>query len=139
MSQLTLSQAAKLTGKSKSTLNRAIKSGRLSAYRNDDRTFAIDPAELLRVFPHEAVRRDPERTDRAFHDPTGTPVERLEINALRDDLAKAERRAAVAEAQADERARSLDAAERNLADLRRILPPPVAVSALRPWWRFWSQ
>lgn len=51
MSFLTLSQAARVTSKSKSTLNRAIKTGRLSAIRNEDGTFSIDPSELARVFP----------------------------------------------------------------------------------------
>ena len=49
--QLTLGQAARQTGKSKSTLTRAIKSGRLSATRSDDGSYLIDPAELFRVWP----------------------------------------------------------------------------------------
>lgn len=51
MPALTLSQAARALGKSKSTLNRAIKNGRLTATRNDDGTFSIDPSELYRAFP----------------------------------------------------------------------------------------
>lgn len=57
MSFLTLSQAAKAIAKSKSTLNRAIKSGRLSAVRNEDGTFSIDPSELARAFPQNALER----------------------------------------------------------------------------------
>ena len=64
MPELSLSQAAKLTGKSKSTINRAIKAGKLSATRHDDGSYSIDPAELSRAFgwePHEgAKRRDAE-------------------------------------------------------------------------------
>lgn len=59
MSFLTLSQAAKSISKSKSTLNRAIKSGRLSAIRNEDGTFSIDPSELARAFPQNAPERAP--------------------------------------------------------------------------------
>ncbi len=47
----TLSEAAKATGKSKMTLLRAIKNGRMSARRKDDNSYEIDPAELHRVFP----------------------------------------------------------------------------------------
>lgn len=61
-----------------------------------------------------------------------------QIDTLRDDLAKAEQRAAVAQALADERARALEAAERNLADLRRMLPVPPGPSSARPWWRVWA-
>lgn len=47
---LTLGQAARLTGTSKTTLTRAIKGGRLSATRRDDGGYQIDPAELARVY-----------------------------------------------------------------------------------------
>lgn len=143
MAELTLSQAAKLTRKSKSTLNRAIKSGRLSAIRNEDGTFSIDPAELLRVFPETASERGQERLGGGSVSRLGTGAELSEINTLRVELAKAEQRAAVAEAQAEERARALDAAERNISDLRRLLPGPADTSPAngakteqsRSWWR----
>jgi len=64
MTELSLSQAAKLTGKSKSTINRAIKTGKISATRHDDGSYSIDPAELSRAFDMEplegAKRRDAE-------------------------------------------------------------------------------
>ena len=44
----TLGQAAKEIGCSKATLSRAIKNGKLSAKKNDDDTYAIDAAELMR-------------------------------------------------------------------------------------------
>ncbi|WP_440588761.1 hypothetical protein, partial [Geodermatophilus sabuli] len=50
MSELSLTQAAKIAGKSKSTINRAIKSGKLSAIRRDDGSYSIDGAELTRAF-----------------------------------------------------------------------------------------
>lgn len=50
-SELSLSQAAKETGKSKSTINRAIKTGKLSATRHEDGTYSITASELFRAFP----------------------------------------------------------------------------------------
>ena len=47
----TLGQAAKATGKSKSTLQAAIKKGRVSAVQGDGGQYQIDPAELHRVYP----------------------------------------------------------------------------------------
>jgi hypothetical protein len=47
---LSLSAAARATGHSKSTIGRAIKSGKLSARRNDAGGYLIDPAELARAF-----------------------------------------------------------------------------------------
>lgn len=49
--KLSLVKAAEVSGKSKSTINRAIKSGKLSAHRNDDGSYDIDPSELARAFP----------------------------------------------------------------------------------------
>jgi hypothetical protein len=48
--ELTLGQAAKVTGFGKTTLTRAIKAGRLSATRREDGSYAIDPSELSRVY-----------------------------------------------------------------------------------------
>jgi excisionase family DNA binding protein len=47
---ITLGEAARLTGLGKTTLARAIKSGRLSATRTDAGSYVIDPAVLSRVF-----------------------------------------------------------------------------------------
>ena len=47
----TIGQAAKATGKSKSTISTSIKKGTISAVKNEDGSYSIDPAELHRVFP----------------------------------------------------------------------------------------
>lgn len=47
----TLGEAAKATGKSKATISKAIKSGRISAHKDETGTFHIDPSELHRVYP----------------------------------------------------------------------------------------
>ena len=60
MAHLTLGQAAKLVGKSKSTITRAIQSGKLSAQRQEDKSYRIDPAELHRVWPATVAQPDHE-------------------------------------------------------------------------------
>lgn len=58
MATFSLREAAQQAGTSKSTILRAIQGGRLSAARNDDGGYAIDPAELFRVYapkPADAV------------------------------------------------------------------------------------
>lgn len=47
----TLGEAAKATGKSKATISKAIKNGRISAQKDETGTFHIDPSELHRVYP----------------------------------------------------------------------------------------
>ena len=56
---LSLGQAAKETGLDKSTISRAIKSGKLSATRKENGDYAIDPAELFRVFAPASKATEP--------------------------------------------------------------------------------
>lgn len=94
---LTLNQAAKACGRSKSTLLDAIRSGRMSAPKDDRGRYVIDPAELHRVFPFQAPDRpagrfpEPQSTTLGNHPttPTNRGLER-EVELLREMLAKAE-------------------------------------------------
>jgi hypothetical protein len=61
----TLGQAAKATGKQKSTILDAIKGGRLSATRDDRNQWQIDPVELFRVYPPNT---DTEREETPHND-----------------------------------------------------------------------
>jgi hypothetical protein len=63
----TLGEAAKATGKSKSTLSKAIKNGKISALKGENGAFHIDPSELHRVYPPVSKNTSDtvaERTDR---------------------------------------------------------------------------
>ncbi len=51
----TLGEAAREVGKTKTALANAIKSGRLSATRDDKGQYQIDPAELFRVYPAKSL------------------------------------------------------------------------------------
>ena len=78
----TLGQAAKATGKSKSTIQASIKKGRISASMDDFGQYQIDPAELHRVYP-------PHRTTepQSEQDKTDRMAEYLaEIKSLQDRL-----------------------------------------------------
>ena len=94
---LTLNQAAKTCGRSKSTLLNAINSGRMSAPKDDRGRYAIDPAELHRAFPFQAPDRSadrfPEPQSTTLENHPTTPTDRTlerEVELLREMLAKAE-------------------------------------------------
>jgi excisionase family DNA binding protein len=77
----TLGTAAKATGKSKTTIQRAISKGQISAERLGSGGYSIDPSELHRVFPMvgvETVSCDPKMD-------TLRPID--EILMLREKLA----------------------------------------------------
>jgi hypothetical protein len=138
----TAGEAATATGLNTATITRAIKKGRISATKSDTGAWQIDPAELHRVFPplaSKALQQGGVQGDaRAVQEESKSTNNALqgELDTMRERLAAAEQRAAVAEALAEERARHID-------DLRRMLPPPATTPAVadrpdRPWWRLWK-
>ena len=52
---LTLAEAAQATGLNRSTILRAIKSGKISGARDDNGSWSVEPVELHRVFPPAAA------------------------------------------------------------------------------------
>lgn len=138
---LTLRQAAELTGKSKSTLTRAIKSGRLSASRDGEGMYAIDPAELARAYPfverpdaqHDARHGAPRNNET---EPDDAAILRLRLSLLVDEQnrerAAAEReREQLAATVADLRMR-LDRAEQRIIALIGDQAPKKR----RSWWQW---
>lgn len=79
----TLGDAAKATGKSKATISKAIKSGRISATKDETGTFQIDPAELHRVYP-PTVSSEQKET------PRETPDEQEKSGLIRELQARLE-------------------------------------------------
>ena len=89
---LTLGEASKACNITKSGISKAIKSGRLSANKNDIGQYEIDPAELFRVFPVKTGNSEP--VANSLHNETSglhTVVETLrellnQVEGERDDL-----------------------------------------------------
>ena len=104
---MTLSQAAEWAGKTRSTVFKAIKSGRLSARRTDDGQWMIDPAELARVYPPGDKANIARNSAGERHDTgreTGETEALKQVNALlqeqvRDLRAERDRLLGVVEAQ----------------------------------------
>lgn len=86
MTKLSLGQAAKLAGVSKSTISRALKSGHLSYSAKSSAGYEIEPSELFRVFPakHQGtVASSPNDAARNTHE---TPVLEAQLDAARQQL-----------------------------------------------------
>ena len=85
----TLGEAAKAVGKSKATLSKAVKSGRLSAIKKEDGSFSIEAVELHRVYPPtplQTVNSEQKET------PMETGVNTAEIMVLQAKLDAARER-----------------------------------------------
>ena len=137
MATIGLAEAARLTGTARSTLYRAIKTGRLSAAPGPNGAVRIDPAELERVFTIETPR-DSSATTRETSRNNARPAELVariaELTARMDE--KDERLTEARDQIADLR-RRLDAEAEERRRLTAILADQRAAAApIRRWWRF---
>ena len=83
MKHLTLGEAAKMTGKSKPTISKAIKDGRISANKVDG-VFQIEVSELLRVYP--AKSETDANTTPSSGNAESTAITDLQIKHLEEKL-----------------------------------------------------
>ena len=79
--EYTLTKAAEATGKGKSTIHRAIKSGKLSATRHDDGSYSIDASELHRAFPRNTQEPSPWDSKEPLGEPATVELEVLRMKA----------------------------------------------------------
>ena len=112
-----LSEAAKATGKNKSTIQRAIKSGKISASKGESGAYEIAPSELHRVFSPSVTQPDVQHrqsndTQRHKVTPNISHLERF--LDLEKELAVVQERAIGLEAQKDQMADTIN-------DLRKRL------------------
>lgn len=77
----TLGQAATASKKSKSTISKAIKNGLISALRQPNGSFKIDPSELHRVFPANSGNEHNQTPDRTPKDSVETLVRVAQLEA----------------------------------------------------------
>lgn len=79
---MTLNEAAKSCRKAKGTVLKAIKEGRLSAPKDAQGRYEIDPSELHRVFP----LTNTDQSEKPVLTPASDHENRIEIERLRAEL-----------------------------------------------------
>jgi excisionase family DNA binding protein len=152
MATFGLREAALQVGVDKSTIHRAIQSGRLSAARTESGGYSIDAAELFRVYPPKPVDSaqqggdEPERQD-ATSDETTDATELRIRNARLEAQLEALRTIAEAQKQQADRERrmfehTITGLEQQLGKWqeqaeRLLLAPPRPVETPRPERRSW--
>lgn len=111
-----LSEAAASTGKNKTTIQRAIKNGKISAKKGDSGSYEIDPSELHRVFPIVAQR--------VAQHPQSNDTQQSELSLSASNLARVfelEKELAVAREQAQGLEVQKDQMAETITDLRKRL------------------
>ena len=107
MKKVGLSEAARLSGKSRSTVHRSIKSGVLSASKDAKGHTLIDVSELERVYG--VLRRDTVKNESETHD------------ATHDETQELRTRVAFLEAEIKAKDELIETLRENLSDLRTRL------------------
>jgi hypothetical protein len=134
MNALSLRQAAAEAGVSKSTIWRAIERGRLSAGRTNDGGFAIQPAELFRVYP-------PKSANGASNGAETPKVDTAQHAAQQAELEAERRVAALLREQLEETRRDRDHWRDQAQQVSRLLTDqraklPSRAKGRRAWWPF---
>lgn len=128
---LTLAEAAKETGLTRSAIFKAIKSGKLSAKKDEQGHFQIDPAELFRVY--KPVNKEPSTSEQRE-----TAKETTETNELRTRLDMIGQLLRQVEGERDDLRRRLDeeaTERRKLTALLTHQQQPPAETARPGFWR----
>ena len=96
---LTLGQAAKMTGKSKPTIAKAVNSGRISGKKGKDGVYQIEVSELLRVYD---AKSEAKSEPLVLTKDMSEKVAELEKKHLEEKLQDAERRMLKLEQERDQ-------------------------------------
>lgn len=124
-----LGEAAKKLGVSKPTVQRAIKSGRLSAARRDDGSYDIDPAELRRAFPAVVTVERNVTAD----------LKRNETGELQAEIEGLQQQVALLKDERNDLRRRLDTEAEERRRLTALLTdqrPAPQPAERRGWWRW---
>ena len=124
----TIGQAAKETGKAKSTIKKAIDTGEMSVAEKTSRGFKIDAAELFRVFP--------KRTENVPIEQTETSDKTIENSVLQVKLEAAEQRYGDAEKTIEDLRERLSKSDDERTRLAILLTDQRPVEPKRKWWPF---
>jgi hypothetical protein len=125
-----LKQAADAVGRGKPAVLKAIKSGRISAKKDDNGQWQIDPAELHRVYPASAAGNGSGNAPGERQEPPENSGIRPDVEGLRERLA--EKDALIADLRT-ERDRLLGIVETQAQQVKQLTDQRPAARR-RKWW-----
>jgi len=133
MAKVSISEAARLTGKSRTTLHRLIKTGDLSTCAGVRNAKMVDISELIRVFGDisKPVQEQPfEQVAEQRVTVPPAPSEQM-VSSLKQEVEHLRTLVSAQESHIDSLKQSLQLLEHK-KDVQQPLPPPVK------WWQFWK-
>ena len=134
MARVSISEAARLTGKSRTTLHRLIKTGDLSTCSGERNAKMLDTSELLRVFG--ALRGLPD--EQVVEQVTGQRVtaslseNEQVVRALKQEVEHLKSLVSAQNSHIDSLKQAMQ-----LLEHKQSASDPQKVPA-KPWWQFWK-
>lgn len=133
MAKVSISEAARLTGKSRTTLHRLIKTGELSTCAGVRNSKMIDISELIRVFGDISAPVTEQYSEQASEQRVTVPDTANEqmVNSLKQEVEHLRTLVSAQESHIDSLRQSLQLLEHK-KDMQQLQPSPVK------WWQFWK-
>ena len=133
MAKVSISEAARLTGKSRTTLHRLTKTGELSTCAGVRNSKMIDISELIRVFGDISAPATEQYSEQAYEQRVTVPVTANEqmINSLKQEVEHLRTLVSAQESHIESLKQSLQLLEHK-KDMQQPQPSPAK------WWQFWK-
>ncbi|MFR0656619.1 helix-turn-helix domain-containing protein [Pantoea sp. SIMBA_079] len=133
MAKVSISEAARLTGKSRTTLHRLIKTGELSTCAGVRNSKMIDISELIRVFGDISAPVTEQYSEQASEQRVTVPDTANEqiINSLKQEVEHLRTLVSAQDSHINSLKQSLQLLEHK-KDMQQLQPSPVK------WWQFWK-
>lgn len=131
MAQVSISEAARLTGKSRTTLHRLIKAGELSTCHGERNAKMLDTSELLRVFG--ALRGLPDEQVTGQRVTASLSDNEQVVRALKQEVEHLKSLVSAQNSHIDSLKQAMQ-----LLEHKQSVSDPQKVPA-KPWWQFWRR
>lgn len=140
MTQVSISEAAKLTGKSRRTIQRYVATGKVSLSRSDETGKSIDISELIRVFgdlkkENATPAITPEDVTMSHHVTSSDDKKTLENELLKKEIEFLKQRLEDKDAHIDSLKNAMLLIESKLPTTTQESTPTPAKKS----WRFWKK
>lgn len=135
MAKVSISEAARLTGKSRTTLHRLIKTGELSTCNGERNARMLDISELLRVFGSLEGSKSVHVAEQVGeHGVTASEAENEQvIRSLKQEIEHLRTLVSAQGSHIDSLKQAMQLLEHK--QLPSEIPDPTPV----PWWKFWQK
>lgn len=141
MALVSVTEAARLTGKNRATIHRYIKQGKLSQISDATNTKKVDTSELIRVFGSlTATSATPAQSDVMQHD--ATPKADQSVALLQQKIALLEQLIESKNKELQRQDEHIDSLKQAMLLIESKLPTtpePVAPVATKKTWQFWKK